>query len=287
MTDEALSKHLCETFGVPAAWKVVAFFKIREQEALAAREKEVRLEVATQHRPMVAIRTDDDIAREVWIYCSCGFNRSPENHVTVTKEWVHHILAASVRERTFAMTDKLPSDERVAVIAQLRYIAESPAQEHGGFHEQAIQTAKNALKLLEYESSAVALAKAGMREAAAQVFDKRELMWNGMKSGDAPHAARDARMDAKTIRDLPDSAADAALERFKADASTLARGLALAEAAKRVLKTHDAYCAEHGQADPETGVLEISDVSGSYIEGLETAEEIIRALTLLEKKGKQ
>jgi hypothetical protein len=137
------------------------------------------------------------------------------------------------------MTDKLPSDERVEILELARQMDWQQVVLNGGppcfavdeyvdrfcgraerWHQDGTHKFVSLADLL---SSAVALAKAGMREAAAQVFDKYELMWNGMKSGDAPHAARDARMAAKTIRALPDSAADVALERIKADAVREAR----------------------------------------------------------------
>ena len=55
-----------------------------------------------------------------------------------------------------------------APICGLKYIARSPKQEHGGFHENAVQTAKDALHLIEYLESRVTAMKA--QEVAADQY---------------------------------------------------------------------------------------------------------------------
>ena len=97
------------------------------------------------------------------------------------------------------MTDKLPSDERVERLAR-----EIAAAVHD--RPEREWTERAARFVLSQESSAVALAKAGMREAAAQLSD---------------YASTDLDLGwdiAGAIRALPDAAADEALARFKADA---------------------------------------------------------------------
>lgn len=44
-----------------------------------------------------------------------------------------------------------------APICGLKYIARSPQHEHGGFHENVVQTAKDALRLIEHYENALAL----------------------------------------------------------------------------------------------------------------------------------
>ncbi len=48
------------------------------------------------------------------------------------------------------MSEPNPAQEQ-DLIERLRYIAESPTREHGGFHENAIQTAKDAIAALAVE----------------------------------------------------------------------------------------------------------------------------------------
>ena len=100
------------------------------------------------------------------------------------------------------MTDKLPSDERVERAARLAF----DLAEHFETTDGHAPWATVARWVLARESSAVALAKAGMREAAAQLSD---------------YASTDLDLGwdiAGAIRALPDAAADEALARFKADA---------------------------------------------------------------------
>ncbi len=56
-----------------------------------------------------------------------------------------------------------------APICGLKYIARSPEREHGGFHENAVQTAKDALALIEYLETRVAAMKQA-QQAADQYF---------------------------------------------------------------------------------------------------------------------
>ena len=105
------------------------------------------------------------------------------------------------------MTDKLPSDERVERAARLAF----DLAEHFETTDGHAPWATVARWVLARESSAVALAKAGMREAAAQLSD---------------YASTDLDLGwdiAGAIRALPDAAADEALARFKADAVREAR----------------------------------------------------------------
>ena len=116
------------------------------------------------------------------------------------------------------MTDKLPSDERLARDERDRFTLkeylDAIAQESTPPHLMSESISMGvirgliaqALRKLSDESSAVALAKAGMREAAAQLSD---------------YASTDLDLGwdiAGAIRALPDAAADEALARFKADA---------------------------------------------------------------------
>ena len=168
------------------------------------------------------------------------------------------------------MTDKLPSDERVVSRSVLRREAVQKGEPMPTFVESDERLARDerdrftlkeyldaiaqestpphlmsesismgvirgliaqALRKLSEESSAVALAKAGMRDAAAKACDKSEAhhlkkFRAAVDDDDSSPVEEDSekamevasRELAETIRALPDAAADEALARFKADA---------------------------------------------------------------------
>jgi hypothetical protein len=50
-------------------------------------------------------------------------------------------------------------------ICGLRYIADSPSQEFGGFHENAIRTAKQALELIAFYEAQLAFLGSALKES--------------------------------------------------------------------------------------------------------------------------
>jgi hypothetical protein len=51
------------------------------------------------------------------------------------------------------------------LVASLRYIADSPDQEYGGFHPQTIQTAKEAISAIEQQGAEIALLYAAIKRS--------------------------------------------------------------------------------------------------------------------------
>ena len=138
------------------------------------------------------------------------------------------------------MTDKLPSDERVEILELARQMDWQQVVLNGGppcfavdeyvdrfcgraerWHQDGTHKFVSLADLL---SSAVALAKAGMREAAAQACRKSlEAQWEFDSDDMDAKMPSDYLHPVEAIRALPDSAADEALARFKADAVREAR----------------------------------------------------------------
>ncbi len=61
------------------------------------------------------------------------------------------------------------------LIERLKYIADSPPREHGGFHEQTIQTAKDAIIHLENARTII--------ERGVEIMTPRQVgQWEGVRS---------------------------------------------------------------------------------------------------------
>lgn len=62
---------------------------------------------------------------------------------------------------------------RQEVIANLKYIASSPGKEHGGFHRNAVRTAKAALKIIEAQAAPINTQSKPCRHAWEPILGKR------------------------------------------------------------------------------------------------------------------
>jgi len=67
-------------------------------------------------------------------------------------------------------------------ICGLKYIARSPKQKHGGFHENAVETAKQALRLIEhYEERLAFLGNALNPQCPPFIAPMRDIAWDALE----------------------------------------------------------------------------------------------------------
>jgi hypothetical protein len=64
------------------------------------------------------------------------------------------------------------------ILEELRYIADSPTREHGGFHEQTVTAARRAIEEITHLRAQLAQARAALEEARPLVKG-RLLDWSG------------------------------------------------------------------------------------------------------------
>lgn len=64
-----------------------------------------------------------------------------------------------------------------APICGLKYIARSPSQERGGFHENAIRTAQEALRLIEHYEDRLAFLGNALNPNHPYMAPMRDLVW--------------------------------------------------------------------------------------------------------------
>lgn len=101
-------------------------------------------------------------------------------------------------------------------------------------------------------------------EAIARAMKRTEI--KKMVSGILSPASIDAHVDASWKTCIP--------------AATLVWSLAIEEAAKRVEQRRDDYIREHGNFDPETGIIELPGNGDEYIGELDEIAEDLRALAV-------